>query len=105
MNFGGVGAIVYKPSADTATSGVQIGDYFFPGFKGQIRDHPDHFFVLFAHPYNVRPEVKAVLVATDQAGNTKEMPLVYELKDVKYGKSTIALSDNFRVLDSLGLPD
>jgi len=36
-----------------------------------------------------------VLVATDKAGNTKEMPLVYELKNVKYKKSTIAVSDSF----------
>jgi murein DD-endopeptidase MepM/ murein hydrolase activator NlpD len=95
VNFGGVGAIVYKSSADTATSGVRIGDYFFPGFQGQIKDHPDHFFALFAHPYNVPVDAKAVLVATDKAGNTKEMPLVYELKNVKYKKSTIAVSDNF----------
>lgn len=95
VNFGGVGAIVYKPSADTATSGIRIGEYFFPGFKGQIKDHPEHFFALFAHPYNVPATVKAVLVATDKAGNTREMPLVYELKDVKYRKSTIGLSEGF----------
>ena len=95
VNFGGVGVIVYKSSADTATSGVRIGDYFFPGFQGQIKDHPDHFVALFAHPYNVPADAKAVLVATDKAGNTREMPLVYELKNVKYKKSTIAISDNF----------
>ena len=95
VNFGGVGAIVYRPSADTVTSGVRIGDYFFAGFQGQIKDHSDHFIVLFSHPYNVPVDAKAVLVATDKAGNTKEMPLVYELKNVKYRKSTIAISENF----------
>jgi hypothetical protein len=35
VNFGGVGVIVYKASADTATSGVKIGDYFFPGFPAR----------------------------------------------------------------------
>ncbi len=95
VNFGGVGVIVYKPSPDTATSGVRIGDYFFPGFPGQIKGHPDHLFALFAHPYNVPASARAVLVATDKAGNTREMPLVYELKNVKYKKSTIALSDSF----------
>ncbi|MEK7875736.1 MAG: M23 family metallopeptidase, partial [Pseudomonadota bacterium] len=95
VNFGGVGVIVYRPSADTVTSGVRIGDYFFPGFQGQIKDHSDHFIALFAHPYNVPVDAKAVLVATDKAGNTKEMPLVYELKNVKYRKSTIAISENF----------
>ncbi len=95
VNFGGVGVIVYKSSADTATSGVKIGNHFFRGFQGQIKEHSDYFIALFAHPYNVPADAKAGLVATDKAGNTKEMPLVYELKNVKYKKSTIAISDNF----------
>ena len=95
INFGGVGVIVYKASADTATSGVRIGAYFFPGFPGQINGHPDHYLALFAHPYNAPADAKAQLVATDKAGNTREMPLAYELKNVKYRKSTIAISDNF----------
>ncbi len=95
VNFGGVGAIVYKASADTATSGVKIGNYFFPGFAGQVKDHPDHKLALFAHPYDTPPEARPILVATDQAGNTREMPLAYELKNVRYKKSTLALSDSF----------
>ena len=70
VNFGGVGAIVYKSSADATTTGVRIGNYFFPGFKGQIKDQPDYFIALFAHPYNVPADAKAVLVATDKAGNS-----------------------------------
>jgi murein DD-endopeptidase MepM/ murein hydrolase activator NlpD len=95
VNFGGVGAIVYKASADAATSGVRIGNYFFPGFKGQIKDQPDYFLALFAHPYNVPAETKAVLVATDKAGNSRQMGLVYELKNVNYKKSTIPISESF----------
>ena len=95
VNFGGVGVIVYKASADTATSGVKIGDYFFPGFPGQVKDHPDHFLALFAHPYDAAPEARPTVVATDKAGNTREMRLAYELKNVRYKKSTIALSDRF----------
>ena len=95
INFGGVGMIVYKPSADTVMSGVKIGDYFFPGAKGQIKDHPDHTIAFFAHPYNVAEDAKAMLVATDKASNTREMRLVYELKNVKYKKSTIAVTDEF----------
>jgi murein DD-endopeptidase MepM/ murein hydrolase activator NlpD len=95
VNFGGVGMVVYKPSADTATSGIRIGDYFFPGYPGQIMSHPDHFVVFFAHPYNVPADVKAALVATDKVGNTREMRLVYQLKNVRYRKSAIAVSDDF----------
>ncbi len=95
VNFGGVGMIVYKPSADTVTTGVKIGGYFFPGYKDQIKEHPDYYIAFFAHPYNVGPEEKAMLVAADKAGNSREMRLVYELKNVRYKKSTIPISDAF----------
>ena len=95
VTFGGVGAIVYKPSADTVSSGVRIGEHFFPGYKGPVKGQPDHFIVLFAHPYNTPASAKAMLVATDKAGNSKEMPIVYELRGAKYRKSNIAISDSF----------
>ncbi|MCC7484045.1 MAG: M23 family metallopeptidase [Burkholderiales bacterium] len=95
VNFGGAGMLVYKPSADTATSGVRIGEYFFPGYPGQVKDHPDRHVVIFAHPYDLPADARAALVATDRAGNTREMRLVYELKNVRYRKSTIAISDAF----------
>ena len=95
INFGGAGAVVYKASADAAKSGVRVGKHFFPGFPGQIKDKPDHLLVFFAHPYDTPPAAKAVLVATDKAGNTRELPLLYELKDVKYRKSTLQLTDSF----------
>jgi len=95
VNFGGVGVIVYKASPDTVLSGVKIGDYFFRGFPGQVKDRPDHLLAFFAHPYNVPAEARPTLVATDKAGNMREMRLAYELKNVRYKKSTIALSDSF----------
>ena len=95
VNFGGVGVIVYKASADTASSGVKIGGRFFPGFAGQVKDRPDHFLALFAHPYDVPADARPTLVATDKAGNTREMRIAYELKDVRYRKSTLPLSDGF----------
>jgi murein DD-endopeptidase MepM/ murein hydrolase activator NlpD len=94
VNFGGCGVVVYKTSADAVKSGVKIGNYFFPGYKGQIKD-PDSYLVFFAHPYNVSPDEKAVLIATDKAGNSRERRLTYVLKDVKYKKSTIPISDDF----------
>ena len=95
INFGGAGAIVYKPSADTATSGVKVGEHFFPGHKGQVKGQPDHYVAIFAHPYSAPANARALLVATDKAGNTKEMALSYELKNVKYRKSTLTLSESF----------
>lgn len=95
VNFGGVGAIVYRTSPDTATSGVRFGERFYPGVAGQVEGRPDEMLALFAHAYDVPPDARPVLVATDQAGNTRELRLNYELKDVKYRKSTLAISDAF----------
>jgi murein DD-endopeptidase MepM/ murein hydrolase activator NlpD len=94
INFGGAGLIAYKTSPDTVTSGVKIGNYFFPGYKGQTKD-PDTYIAFFAHPYDVSEAEKAILVATDKAGNSREMRLAYTLKDVRYKKSTIPVSDDF----------
>jgi murein DD-endopeptidase MepM/ murein hydrolase activator NlpD len=95
VNFGGVGVIVYKASPDTATSGVKIGNHFFPGFAGQVKGRPDHLLAFFAHPYDTAPEARPTLTATDRAGNTRELRLAYELKDVRYRKSSIALTEAF----------
>jgi murein DD-endopeptidase MepM/ murein hydrolase activator NlpD len=94
VNFGGVGLVAYKTSSDAVTSGVKIGNYFFPGYKGQTKD-PETYISFFAHPYNVSEDEKAVLIATDRAGNSRELRLAYTLKDVKYKKSKIPLSDDF----------
>ena len=94
INFGGCGLVAYKPSADTVSSGVKIGNYFFPGYKGQTKD-PNIYLVFFAHPYNVAEDEKAALVATDKAGNTRQLRLAYTLKDVRYKKSPIAIADDF----------
>lgn len=95
VNFGGVGAIVYKPSADTVTSGIRLGNRFFPGHAGQIKGQPDHWIALFAHTYDTPPDARPTLVATDKAGNTREQKIGYELKNVAYRKSTIPISDAF----------
>ena len=95
VSFGGAGVIVYKPAADTVTSGIRIGKYFFPGYPGQIKGQPEHHLAIFAHPYDTPSEARAALVATDKAGNTREMRLVYELRGVSYRKSTLKVTDAF----------
>ena len=105
VNFGGVGVVVYKPGPDTATSGVKMNGQFFPGFPGQIKGHPDHLLALFVHAWNAPPEARPTLVATDKAGNTREMAISYELKNVKYKQSTIGLSDAFIQKVTPLLPD
>ena len=72
VNFGGVGMIVYKPSADTVTTGVRIGDYFFPGYQGSNKRPPGSLHRSSSPiPTTSRWTPKPMLVATDKAGNTK----------------------------------
>jgi hypothetical protein len=82
INFGGCGLIVYKLSPDAVSSGIKIGKYFFPGYKGQTKD-PNAIIAFFAHPYNVAPEEKAVLIATDKAGNTRQMTLSTRRREIQ----------------------
>ncbi len=69
---------------------------FSPGYKGQIKEHPDYYLAFFAHPYNVAEDGKGdrSLPPTKPA-TAREMKLLYELKNVKYKKSTIPISDDF----------
>ena len=94
VNFGGTGLVAYKPSSDTVSSGVKIGHHFFPGYKGQTKD-PSVYLAFFAHPYDTPETEKATLMATDKAGNARQMALAYTLKGVKYKKSTIPVSEEF----------
>lgn len=94
VNFGGCGLIVYRVSADAVSSGVKVGPYFFPGYKGQVRNS-DAYLAFFAHPYDVPESEKAALIAADRAGNTRQVPLAYELKGVKYKRSVISVTDDF----------
>jgi murein DD-endopeptidase MepM/ murein hydrolase activator NlpD len=95
VNFGGVGAIVYKASADTVTSGVKVGDRFFPDSRGRSSRIPTASSRSSPNRTTCRRRPGPVLVATDKAGNTRQMALAYEIKNVKYKKSTIAISESF----------
>ncbi len=94
INFGGSGMIVYNTSPDAVETGVKIGDYFFPGYRGQTKD-PNAYVAFFAHPYNIPTEERPFLIATDKAGNTRQMRLAYNLMNVRYRKSTIEIPDEF----------
>lgn len=104
INFGGSGLVIYKASPDTIKSGVKVGDYFFPGYKGYFKN-PDIYLAFFAYPYNVSPDTRPVVVAEDAAGNSKEVGFSYRLKNVRYRKSTLNVSDDFierKVIPILG---
>ena len=83
IDFGGAGAIVYKPSADTATSG-RSGP-FLPGPQGPGEGEEDHNRAL-CPPLQRAAERQGIPRRDGQAGDTREMGIPYQLKNVKYHK-------------------
>ena len=49
----------------------------------------------FAYPHNVEPNQNIFVAAQDRAGNEKRSGLAYRLRNIKYRKSDINISDNF----------
>ncbi|MEQ9618594.1 MAG: M23 family metallopeptidase [Deltaproteobacteria bacterium] len=94
INHGGSGLVVYKTSPDVEISGVSVGDYFFPGYKGNFSED-DVYLSFFAYPYNVEPDTNIVLIAEDAAGNRKTAAVPYRLKNINYRSSNINISEDF----------
>ncbi|MFQ5540475.1 MAG: M23 family metallopeptidase, partial [Candidatus Binatia bacterium] len=94
VNFGGSGLIIYESSSDTIKSGVRIGRYLFPGYKGHIKDS-NAYLAFFAHPYDVPTEEKATIIAVDKAGNSGVIGLSYTLRNIRYKKRTVNVTDSY----------
>jgi murein DD-endopeptidase MepM/ murein hydrolase activator NlpD len=94
LTHGGSGLVIYTASADAVRSGVQVGDYFFPGQPGYFAS-PELYLAFFAYPYNVDQQENLVVVAEDAAGNSTAARFFYRLKTVPYRDSTLHMSDEF----------
>lgn len=94
INHGGAGLAIYKTSPDVVKSGVMVGDYFFPGYKGNFEED-DVYLSFFAYPYNVEPDTSIKVIAEDGAGNMRTVGMPYRLKNINYRKSNINISENF----------
>ncbi len=94
VNFGGSGLVIYESSPDTIKSGVRIGQYLFPGYKGHIKDS-NAYLAFFAHPYDVPTEEKATIIAEDKAGNSGVIGLSYTLRKRRYKKRTVNVTDSY----------
>ena len=94
INHGGSAVVIYKTSEDVTRSGVELGEYFFPGHRGYFEDQ-NIYLAFFAFPYTLSPGDNISLIAEDAAGNTKTVNIPHKLKNVIYKKSDINISDNF----------
>lgn len=94
INHGGSGLAIYKASEDSVKSGVKVGDYFFPGYKGYFTD-PNTYLAFFAFPFNMPSDQKLTVISEDAAGNSKKVVFSHNLKGVVYKKSDITIENDF----------
>lgn len=84
---------ILRVGADAVSSGIQVGDLFFPAATGVFKEtdlHP----VLFALPENA-PGARPVAVATDAAGNRAEAPLDVQVQPRKFAEKKLPVTDAF----------
>jgi murein DD-endopeptidase MepM/ murein hydrolase activator NlpD len=84
---------ILKVGADAVSSGVQVGDLFFPASSGVFKD-ADLRPVIFALPEN-SPGARPVAVATDGAGNRAEATLDVQVQPRKFAEKKLAVTDTF----------
>jgi murein DD-endopeptidase MepM/ murein hydrolase activator NlpD len=75
---GGCEAVVYRVGATSVRDGVEVGDWFFPGWPLPGGDPRDRF-ALFAVPYDVADDAAVRLVTSDDAGNLRSASFVDRL--------------------------
>ncbi len=91
---GGTGLVIYKLSEDCPTSGVMVGDDFYPGYGGEFKEPLTRVaFIALNHLQGV--ETRLFVTATDFAGNDGRAGLPRHINPRRFKKDKISLSDNF----------
>jgi len=105
---GGSEAVVYRVGASSVRDGVEVGDWFFPGWPLPGGD-PEDRFALFAVPYNVADVSQVRLVTYDEAGNLRSAGFVDHFVARPPHPDDVQIDDRFleRVVPSImaGAPD
>ncbi|WP_232034882.1 M23 family metallopeptidase [Desulfovibrio ferrophilus] len=92
LNRGGSGAIAYTVNESVTSSGVRIGNRFFPGYELPSGD----FACIFAFPYDIEvADFQPKLEATDLAGNTRSRTFAFHVNNRTFRHDTINLPDSF----------
>ncbi len=94
IRLGGMDVAVFRQSAETVRSGIEVEKYFFPATTGYFAD-PTVALVLFAVPQDLNAAVRPKLVASDAAGNQREVYLPCTIKPRLFAERTLAIDDDF----------
>lgn len=91
---GGSGMVIYKLSEDCRTSGVMVGDQFYPGTGGVFEDSAVYA-AMIAVGHKQGPGTRITVTATDFAGNQNQAGLQYLINARAFRKDKINISDRF----------
>ncbi len=99
VNLGGSEMVVYSVSPPDASSGVLVGDRFYPGYPaagaGMKSSDPGLRVAFFALLYDQDLTTPIRLVARDEAGNQAQAPFDYKTFTKKFTRGRIELTDDF----------
>jgi murein DD-endopeptidase MepM/ murein hydrolase activator NlpD len=90
----GGGALVAVRAKGAARVGVNVGDFFFPGFPAGAPDTGLHA-VLYALPWNLPPNSPVTAAAQDEAGNAVSRALAVDIRARKFPLDTIEVGEQF----------
>ncbi len=91
---GGACLAIYRLSEPCVESGVRVGDDFYPGESGYFEDK-DIYLAFFALNYKQGRKTEIFLTAADLAGNRTRAGLPYYIRNKKFNKDAINVSDSF----------
>jgi len=91
---GGSNAIAYELSEPCESSGVRIGDHFYPGYRFPAK-HDTTRVAFFALNYQQTAGTQMDLTAEDRAGNHTKTSFHHYIKTKRFKKDTIRVSDRF----------
>jgi murein DD-endopeptidase MepM/ murein hydrolase activator NlpD len=91
--LGGSECLIYKVGADATSSGVQVGELFFPGTTGLFAD-PALRVALFALPES-QPNAVVSAVAVDAAGNRRAASFDLVVRPRSFADKTLTIDDDF----------
>jgi murein DD-endopeptidase MepM/ murein hydrolase activator NlpD len=94
IRLGGMELAVFRQSPDTVRSGIQVDKYFFPAQTGYFVDTAVAL-AFFAVPQDLTTDVRPRLIASDAAGNQREVYLPCSIKPHRFAERTLAVDDDF----------
>ena len=90
---GGSGMVIYRVNDTVENHGLTINGHFNPGFP--VNEEDNSYVAYFGLNYDTEKIDKAIVTATDLAGNTGNAAFGLILKKKPLKKDTINISDNF----------